>query len=233
MQNRSFVGLALIVFMSTQPCVSRENIKTLKDQYQQKHPFHHKRDSSPFENVEEFAAKFDDPSRDAWQKPEEIFKFIGLKNSNKLAEIGAGTGYFSFRAAWHLKYGMVYAVDSEPKMLEFIDRKVKTLGINNLKTCKSSHNSIVLPEKVDAILMVNTFHHIDDRKRYISLLKSQLVPNGKLVIVEGKPQTPMEPPRELRVNDKQIIAELKSAGFSLIGDSSVLPYQYLQMFQPD
>jgi len=226
MQKRSFAALAVVVLMPTQPSFSQEDTQRMPDQHQ------HQREHA-FQNVEEFAAKFDDPSRDEWQKPDEIFKFIELQESDKLAEIGAGTGYFCIRAAGHLKNGQIYAVDSESKMLEFIDKQAATLGITNIKTCKSSHSAIALPEKVDAILLVNTYHHIDDRKNYFSVLKKHLAPKGKLVIIEGKPGTPMEPPQELRVTDKQIIAELKGAGFSLTSESSVLPYQYLQMFQPD
>jgi ubiquinone/menaquinone biosynthesis C-methylase UbiE len=186
--------------------------------------------SRPFQNADEFAAKFDDPSRDEWQKPDEIFNLIDLKDTDKLADIGAGTGYFTIRGAKRVPNGLVYAVDAEPEMLSYIHKRAKGLGLNNIKTCQSHHHQVMLPEPVQAILIVNTYHHIDDRSAYFTSLKRWLAPNGQLVIVEGKPGTPMEPPPQLRVAQQQIVTELEQVGYSLCKESTALPYQSLQIF---
>lgn len=225
MFKRSIAAVSAVILMPTQPGCSTEETATMSNHHHQNH-------NHSFQNVEEFAAKFDDPSRDEWQKPDEMFDFIGLKETDKFAEIGAGTGYFCVRAAKRLKEGLVYAVDSEPNMLQYIEKRAAELGLSNIKTYRANHNDSLLPEPVDIILIVNTYHHIEDRTNYFSKLKGSLAPKGKLVIVEGKAETPMEPPKELRVTKQQIAAELAGAGYHNTAESSALPYQSLQMFQP-
>lgn len=185
-----------------------------------------------FRNVEEFAAKFDDPSRDEWQKPDEIFEFIALKPGDKFADIGAGTGYFSIRAAKRLKTGLVYAIDSEPEMLKYIEKRAAAAGLSNIRPYRIDAKRNTLPEPVNVIMLVNTYHHIDDRKTYFTELKRWLAQDGKLVIIEGTPGTPMEPPEQLQVPLDQIVSELATAGYELAAESNALPYQSLQLFKP-
>ncbi len=184
-----------------------------------------------FEDVEAFVAKFDSPDRDEWQKPEEVLDFINLKTADILADLGAGTGYFSVRAAKRLTEGKVLAVDSEPKVLEYLEKRALNLGLKNIDIVLSGHHQIKLPQKANAILMVGTFHHIERREQYFAKLKKQLSPGGKLIIIENLGGTPIEPPAELQVTPEQVIVELKSAGFKLACQSSMLPYQSMQMFE--
>lgn len=184
-----------------------------------------------YKDAEEHAKRFDDPSRDEWQKPEQVLNFIELKPNDKFADLGAGTGYFSTRAAKRVKSGIVYAIDSQPEMLEYIQKRAAAAGLSNIKTHKIDHNHGELPEAVDVILIVNTYHHIFNRVSYFNNLKRWLNPDGKLVVVEGKPGTPMEPPLEIRVTKEMIGDELTKAGYAQSAEASFLPYQYLQVFK--
>lgn len=210
----------------------RDQEQNCEEEHEQKHGHAHGHGATGnFKNVEELAAKFDDPSRDEWQKPEEILDFIQLKPTDKFADIGAGTGYFSTRAARRLQDGTVLAIDSEPEMLNYIQKRAVKDGLSNVKTLRIDNNRITLPEQVDVLFLLNTFHHIDDRIAYFCNLKPWLKSGGKLIIVEGKLGTPMEPPEELRVTTEQIVSELKAAGYGLVSESDILPYQSLQMFK--
>lgn len=184
-----------------------------------------------FEDVEAYVAKFDSPERDEWQKPEEVLDFINLKNSDILADIGAGTGYFSVRAAKRLNPGKVLAVDSEPNMLEYLRKRAFNLGIKNIETVLSVHHQVNLPQMANVILLVGTFHHIEERNTYFAELRKSLAPEGKLIIIENKAGTPIEPPAEMVVTPEQVVEELKSAGFNLIAESTTLPYQSMQKFE--
>lgn len=183
-----------------------------------------------FRNVEEFVAKFDDPSRDEWQKPEDVLNFIGLKTNDKIADIGAGTGYFSIRAAKRVQNGLVYSIDSEQEMLNYLEKRAASNGLSNIKVCKSDGANMSLPELVDVVLLVNAFHHIHDRTTYFTKLKENLRPGGKVIIIEGKNGTQMEPPEEFRMEPGQITKDLTEANYELIAESDILPYQSLQMF---
>ncbi len=219
--NVGVTSLSLLVFgtSSTASEVSRN-----MSQHKHDHSKH------PFKNAEEFAAKFDDPSRDEWQKPDEILDFIELKPSYKFADFGAGTGYFSIRAAKRVKEGVVFAIDSEPEMLRYIQKRAASAGLSNIKTFKTNHH-LALPERVDVILLVNTYHHIENRVSCFSDLKRWLNADGKLVVIEGKPGTPMEPPEEIRVTRNIIETELAQAGYAQSDEASFLPYQSLQIFK--
>lgn len=184
-----------------------------------------------YKDVEEHAKRFDDPSRDEWQRPEQVLDFIDLKLNDKFADLGAGTGYFSTRAALRVKNGIVYAIDSQPEMLEYIQKRAAAAGLSNIKTHRIDHDPGDLPETVDVILIVNTYHHIFNRISYFNNLKRWLNPDGKLVVVEGKPGTPMEPPLEIRVTKEMIGDELAKAGYAQSAEAFFLPYQYLQVFR--
>lgn len=90
---------------------------------------------------------------------------------------------------------------------------------------------MTLTERVDVILLANTYHHIENRVSCFSDLKRWLNPDGKLVVIEGKPGTPMEPPEELRVTRDIIQTELAQSGYVQSAEATFLPYQSLQIFK--
>jgi cyclopropane fatty-acyl-phospholipid synthase-like methyltransferase len=184
-----------------------------------------------FGDAETWAEEFDDPARDVWQKPDEILDTLQLAQTARVADIGAGTGYFSVRIAKRVPNGKVFAVDIEPDMLRHLGERAHREHLHLLQPVLASANSPNLPEPVDVALIVDTYHHIDDRVAYFSRLKSSLLPSGRLAIVDFKTDAPEGPPPQLRIPPEEVIAELEQAGYALVAKHDFLPRQYFLVFR--
>lgn len=184
-----------------------------------------------FGNAETWAKEFDDPKRDAWQKTEAILDALQLTQTARVADIGAGTGYFSVRIAKRVPDGKVFAADVEPDMLHYLGERAHREQLHVLQPVQANADTPNLPEPVDVALIVDTYHHIDDRVAYFSRLKSSLRPGGRLAIVDFKTDAPEGPPPERRIAPEKVIAELEQAGYALVGRHDFLPRQYFLVFQ--
>ena len=175
------------------------------------------------------AARFEDSSRAKWQKPAKVVASLGPLNGKTAADIGAGTGYFAFPIA--KKAAKLIAIDIDQRFLDYIERKKEARKIGaNIETRLTVPDSPGLKRgEADLVLMVDTYHHIEDRINYLRKLKKGLRKGGLLVIIDfKKKKTPPGPPAELRVGEQQVKFELTSAGFSVISaDRNMLPYQYV------
>jgi FkbM family methyltransferase len=185
-----------------------------------------------FDDPERYAKSFDDPARDAWQMPARLIESLALKRDAVVADIGAGTGYFTVRLAQAVPSGTVYAVDIEHAMLEHIQKRAKAQSLNNVMTVHAGATSANLPKPVDVILVVDTYHHIPNRAAYFADLKKSLTSGGRVAIVDFKKDAPEGPPREFRFEADQIIAEMKQAGYTLAARHDFLPRQHFLVFQP-
>jgi predicted methyltransferase len=174
---------------------------------------------------ERSARSFDNPARDEWQKPDQVLAALNLKSGQAVADIGAGTGYFTVRLAAHEAAPKVYAVDIEAAMVEHIRKRAEKEGLRNVVAVQGSSTSANLPEPVDLVLVVNTYHHIADREGYFRRLRSSMKPGGQLAIVDWKKGAPMGPHREHRFTAAQIKSELEKAGFELAAQHEFLPNQ--------
>lgn len=188
-----------------------------------------------FENPEEWSARWDTAERDAWQQPEKVIEFLGLRGGETVADIGAGTGYFSLRLARAVgPSGRVLAVDIDPEMLEFVAERARRKGLSQVETVQAGEDDPRLPEgAVDLILTVNTWHHIDDRVDYMRGLASSLAPDGRVVIVDfRKGDLPVGPPDHHKISAEDLIEEARRAGFELAGALPDLQHQYVMEFRP-
>lgn len=177
----------------------------------------------------ELVVRFEDPARVQWQKPNEVIANLGLLDGKTVADIGAGTGYFAFPLA--KKAAKVIAIDIDQRFLDYIEQKKraeKTGGNIETRLTASDSPRLKLGE-ADVVLIVDTFHHIEDRIEYLKKLKGVLDKAGLLVIIDFKKQKPPPgPPIELRLAPEQVESELKSAGFAVVStDRDLLPYQYI------
>ena len=177
-------------------------------------------------------ARFDAPDRDEWQKPEEVFNLIGLKKGDKIVDFGAGTGYFSVRASERVGKGIVYAIDSEPEMLNYLAKRTRKAELANVEIILIDHDEFELPEPVDVVLLVNVYHHINDRVSKFSRISHWLRDGGKIVVIEARAGTPIEPPAHFLMTEEQVSSEFAEACYKLASDSKILPYQSLQIFAP-
>ena len=185
-----------------------------------------------FSGAEKWAHVFDDPKRDAWQKPHEVIQALALRPDAVIADIGSGTGYFAMRFANMVPRGRVYGVDIEPDMVKYLAERAKREKLGNVVAIAGAPDDPRLPEKVDLILMVDVFHHVAERERYFRKLRSSLKPGGRVAIIDFRPDAPEGPPRAARVAPERVIAELKGAGYKLANEHRFLPNQYFLVFQP-
>lgn len=193
---------------------------------QEKPGYHH-----DFGNAEKWVKKFNDPSRDKWQKPDEVIKELQIGAADKIADIGAGTGYFSLRIAERYPAATVYAADLEPDMIAFLQKQSETKSLKNHLAILISDNKLKLPEKINLALIVDTYHHIDERVSYFRALKKQLLQNGKVAIIDFTAESPEGPPPQHRIAKEEVESEMGKAGYVMERQLS-LPYQYFLIFKP-
>lgn len=186
-----------------------------------------------FHGAQEWARVFDDPERDAWQKPHEVIQALGLESSDIVADIGAGTGYFSVRLAHMLPQGKVYAVDAEPDMVKYLRQRAEKSGLSNMRAVQATPDDARLPEKADLVLLVDVYHHIDDRVRYFRKLRGSLEPGGRIAIVDFRADAPTGPPKSMRLAPESVKRELREAGYGLAAEHGFLPYQYYLVFRKE
>jgi ubiquinone/menaquinone biosynthesis C-methylase UbiE len=174
----------------------------------------------------EYAKVLEDPSRDDWQKPHEVVIALGLKSTDAIADIGAGTGYFARRFANHA--GKVYAVDIDRELLAIAGKNAPA----NLETVLAAPDDPRLPERsVDIIFFCDVLHHIENRAAYYPKVARALKPGGRIVVIEFyKRDMPIGPPPSMKLSDEEVIAEFRNAGFALAKRLDILPYQYILFF---
>jgi ubiquinone/menaquinone biosynthesis C-methylase UbiE len=185
-----------------------------------------------FSGAEQWAHVFDDPKRDDWQKPHEVIQALALKPDAVIADIGSGTGYFAVRFANMVPKGRVYGVDIEPDMVKYLAERAKREKRDNVVAIAGAPDDPRLPEKADLILMVDVFHHIEDRARYFRKLRASLKPEGRIAIIDFRIDSPEGPPKAARIAPDRVIAELKGAGYTLSQQHQFLPNQYFLVFRP-
>jgi len=184
-----------------------------------------------FSGAERWAHVFDDPARDAWQKPHEVIQALALKPDALVADIGSGTGYFAVRLANMVPSGRVYGVDVEPDMVKYLAERAKREKHANVVAVGGAPDDPRLPEKVDLILLVDVFHHIDARERYFRKLQGYLKPGGRIAIIDFRLDAPEGPPRAARIAPEQVRAEMKAAGYASAAEHDFLPRQYFLVFK--
>jgi SAM-dependent methyltransferase len=182
--------------------------------------------------AEQWAHIFDDPKRDAWQKPHEVIQALALKPDAVIADIGSGTGYFAVRFANMVPKGRVYGVDVEPDMVKYLAERAKREGLTNIASVAGAPDDARLPEKVDLIVLVDVYHHIDNRERYFRKLRDSLKPGGRVSIIDFRPDSPEGPPTSARIAPDRVKTELEAAGYTLAQEHTFLPNQYFLVFRP-
>lgn len=190
---------------------------------------HHKHHR--FDDAEAWAAQFDSPERAAWQRPDEVIAALGLRPEMRVADLGAGTGYFTVRLARALPRGEVIAEDVEPDMVRYLGERATREGLTNVRPLLGGPEDPRLPAGLDLALMVDTYHHVEAPARFFAAVRDALAPGGLLAVVDFKKDAPDDapgPPRAMRVADEEVVAQLAALGFSHVRtDRELLPYQYV------
>lgn len=194
---------------------------------QSHHTGHHS-----FSDAAGWAKKFDDPKRDAWQKPHEVIQALKLGPNAVIADIGAGTGYFAMRFAHMTPGGRVLAVDTEPDMVKYLGERASREGLKNLVALAAEPGNPKLPEKADLVILVDVYHHIDSREKYFRQLQQSLKPDGRIAVIDFRMDSPEGPPPAARIAPDRVKTEMLAAGYGLVEEHAFLPNQYFLIFRP-
>lgn len=181
-------------------------------------------------SFESMVANFESTERDQWQQPEKVLAFLGDLEGKKVMDIGSGTGYFSIRM---LAAGAdVISADVDDRFLEYIAARRDSLQIPvaNWETRKIPYNSSSLQAgEVDKVVIVDTYHHIDNRPAYFAEVREGLKPGGTLYVIDFfKRELPVGPSLDHKISKEIVVKELQQAGYTYIElDTTLLPYQFL------
>jgi cyclopropane fatty-acyl-phospholipid synthase-like methyltransferase len=174
--------------------------------HSQQHHHHH----MAFKNAEKWTKNFDDPSRDEWQKPQDVISALKIQDGTIVGDLGAGTGYFSARIAKQFPNATVFAIDNEKDMTVFLQKRADKEKLPNLKPVLSQNDGFSVEKPIDILLIVDTYHHLPNREKYFQTILPQLKPQARIVIVDFLPSSPVGPPKKYRFQPPQIEEELKS-----------------------
>lgn len=172
------------------------------------------------------------PDRDQWQKPEQIMDALGIADGSIVADLGAGSGWFTIRLARRVgPNGLVYAEDVQPQMVDTIARRVQREGLTNVRTWLGTPVDPRLPPGIDAVLVVDTYHEIDEPVTLLRSVERSLKPQGRVGIVDftagsGGPG----PAPEDRIDPESIVRDAAAAGLRLLAREALPPFQYLLVF---
>jgi predicted methyltransferase len=185
-----------------------------------------------FSGAAHWARVFDDPERDKWQKPHEVISALKLAPGAAVADIGAGTGYFAVRFAHMLPQGRVYGVDLEPDMVKYLGERAKKENLANLTAVAGAPDDARIPAPVDLMILVDVYHHIDNRADYFRRLRASLKPGGRVAVIDFRMDAPTGPPKNARIAPDRVKTEMQSAGYTLDEELAFLPNQYFLIFKP-
>ena len=171
-------------------------------------------------------------NREKEENVSNLIQNMRIELNDRIADIGAGSGYHVFKMAPLTKKGVVYAIDIQNEMLEVIQSKIKSLKIKNVKTVLGSEKRIHLPNNsVYKILMVDVYHEFNYPKEMIASIKNALKPNGELFLIEYRGEDPRVPIKKLhKMTEKQAVKEMEASGFTLKENISNLPWQHCMVF---
>ncbi len=186
----------------------------------------------PFDQVEKYIAFLEKPDRAIWQKPDEVVKTLGLKGTETLVDVGAGSGYFSFRFARALPRGKVIADDTEAEMIRHIYHRAMSEGIRNIEAKIIKPDDPAVSKDADLVFICDVLHHVPDRLAWLSRIASEMKPEARLALIEFKEgKLPQGPPESAKIPRPKLIALAAKAGLVFDRDAPLaLPYQVFLLF---
>jgi SAM-dependent methyltransferase len=173
------------------------------------------------------------PTREFQEQPSKIVTALDLKDTDVVADMGAGTGYMSFRIAPKVSDGKVFAVDIQPEMLDIIEFYKKRTKINNVEPVLATVTNPNLPAKsVDLALMVDAYHEFEYPKEVMEGVVKSLKPGGRAVLVEYRGENPFLAIKRLhKMTQKQVKKEMQAVGLTWKETKELLPQQHLMIFE--
>ena len=216
---------------------------TSSQPHEEQHGHHHAQDHAPGKantymhqaSVDELVQRFESPERDAYQQPQKVLEYLGELNGKKVMDLGAGSGYFTVKLA--RAGAQVIAADVDEEFQAYIRERIQQEQLDSLgiELRKIPYDDPQLAsQEVDMVLIVNTYHHIEDRIPYFSKVRAGIQEGGELVIIDYfKKELPAGPPIDHKIAATAVMEELAQAGFSQMElNEDLLAYQYLIRAKP-
>jgi ubiquinone/menaquinone biosynthesis C-methylase UbiE len=187
----------------------------------------------PFEDVEKYIAFLERFDRAAWQKPDDVVTALGLKGTETVVDLGAGSGYFSFRLATALPKGKVVAADTEAEMIRHIHHRAMSEGVQNIEATVVQPGDPAVPADADVVFVCDVLHHVADRGAWLAKLSAEMKPGARLVLIEFKEgNLPEGPPEAAKITRSQMLELVTGAGLTLTSErDALLPYQTFLVFR--
>ncbi len=189
-------------------------------------------------DIKQYLEQLDRPERDQYQKPEQVVQALGLKEGMAVADLGAGSGYFTRRFVNAVTgAGKVYAIDVKQEMLAYTKTSIERLRIpSTVEFILAKPDDPMLPSgSVDLIFLCNVYHHLEDRAKYFANVKPALKSGGRVAIVDFYHDTRSGDvgfPRRYLVARETVVSEMEKAGYRLLREHAFLPRQYFLEFVP-
>jgi ubiquinone/menaquinone biosynthesis C-methylase UbiE len=174
------------------------------------------------------------PEREAEEKPDLLLKALKLKSGDAVADIGAGTGYYSWRMAKEVgEKGLVYAVDIQEEMLDLLASKMAERKIANVKGVLGTVTDPKLPaQAVDLVLMVDVYHEFDHPFEMMRAICQALKPGGRVAFVEFRAEDPKVPIKEVhKMSEAQVRKEMAAQPLEWVETIATLPWQHIIVFR--
>jgi precorrin-6B methylase 2 len=183
----------------------------------------------------EGAEWLDRPEREFEEQPSKAISALGIKPGQVIADVGAGSGYYTIRLAKQVgPNGRVYATDIQPEMIVLLQRRLERERIENVELVQATETNPRLPEgRFDVILMVDVYHELSQPQEVLRRLRPALKPDGRLVLIEFRKESAWVPIREEhKMSVKEARMELEAEGYRFDRVIDVLPWQHILVFRP-
>ena len=169
------------------------------------------------------------PGRDRWQRPAWVVERLDLSPGEVVVDLGAGSGYFLPHLAQAVApAGQVLALDVDPDRVRFLTERIDGEGLRGTSAALIAPDDPGLaPRSAHRILVVNTWHHLEDRARYAARLAAGLASGGAVFVIDFTRDSPIGPPREDRLPPRRVVSELERAGLAAEVIEAPLPHQYV------
>jgi len=184
--------------------------------------------------LDAYIAELESADRGAWQQPEKVIATLHLRRGMVIADIGAGTGYFTRPLAKAVApAGTVYAVDVAADILGYLQEQSEKEGLHNIVTIVSREDDPMLPKyTIDLAFFCDVTHHLANRVNFYRAMAPGMKPHGRMAIIDYAPNAPRHPhPPEEHVPRSRVVSEAEEAGFKFVKDFQFLPNQYFLVFE--
>lgn len=187
---------------------------------------------TPFGSTEKYIDFLERQDRVTWQKPGAVIEALKLKGDEKIADVGAGSGYFSLRFASALPRGRVYAIDVDPAMIHHIRHRVRADTIDNVEVILSDPDDPKIPRDSEIVFICDVLHHVENKSHWLKRIHGQVEKGTRLILIEYKEgDIPEGPPEWMKMSPEEVTSNALGAGFIHVStDNDLLPYQTLFVF---